>query len=426
MTFIREIKGYEEQRAIKGKWIFLLLLIAFIPQSLYTWKIIENSIMTDFYSRHIGSRLLLQNKSPYFSIGLFDHNENSFNPVNGVTATPLALLLQVPLAKMDYCNAKIIWGIIEELCLFAATFFTCLYPKKLIKQVITIFVTLIFFCYSRNWWAHTASGQYYVVFGLIFSLTTYYYKRFIRLPLLLFPVVALLRPFFALATLPFLFKKIKANARWIFTGISCSLIILLISGTYKLLPDYNRAMNVYASEITGWAKINTKISAIDNGIPVNCVQQNYGFENFRAASLFSLQHYLKLFKISLSSPMVFTLLLLLFLCATLIPIRKTILASTENLLIASFLVFMFSELFTPANRNPYNIIQYIGIVGLVINKTSYPVLIFMIVGLAFNHEFPITFPYQRELGEAIFLCGIYLTLISKKDEKLIFPSPINY
>jgi hypothetical protein len=414
LILAKNLKDLEEKPAIKAKWLFLLLLIAFVPQLLYSWKIVHNSIMTDFYSRFLSTGLLLQNKSPYFSNDFYTESNNLFKPVNGVTATPFALWLQIPLAKMGYCDAKITWWIIEEILLFATTFFTCLSPKKFIKQIITILVALTFFCYSRNWWIHVSSGQYYIVFGFIFSITTYYYKKISLLPLLLFPLSTLLRPFFVLATIPFLLRNFRSKVKWLVTGFAFALITLLISGTYKLMPEYNNAMKVYSSEITGWANENTKKSIIGNSVNDICTGQHVSFKNFNAASLFSLQHYLKLVGISLTSPLIFTSLLFLFLCVVLIPLRKQILSGDENIIIASFLIYMFAELFTPANRHPYNVIQYLGIVGLSFDKANYKIIALMAIGLALNHSFPITFKYQRELGEGIFLVGIYLTLFNKK------------
>lgn len=405
--------------ALKAKWLFLVLFIVFIPQLLYSWNVLQNSMMTDFYSRIIGTRLLVENRSPYF-IEQLDPANHSRNSVNGVTATPVALWLLIPLAKMNYCNAKLTWWLIEETILFATAFFTCLYPAKLLKQIITIIITVIFFCYSRNWWVHVFSGQYYVLFAFAFSVVSYYSNKNKHLPLILFPVAALIRPFFVLATLPWLLKDWKQAGKWLLPAIAFAASFLIISGNNKLLPEYNKAMNVYSYEVTGWSKEKIKTSLNQQLINEDCVKQSRLFESFDAACLFSLQHYLRLFGIIINSPAYFTVLLAAVLTILLLLSYKTIMSNNENLVIFSFLVYMLCELFTPANRNPYNMVQYLGILGLLIHVCHTKPMLLFITGLALNHSLPFSFTYQREIGEAVMLFAIYLQLLQKDQRKVEF------
>ena len=98
---------------------------------------------------------------------------------------------------------------------------------------------------------------------------------------------------------------------------------------------------------------------------------------------------------------------------------KNITTDKDTLLIASFLIYIFTELFTPANRNPYNMIQYLGVMGLVINRASTTSLILLISGLALNHDFPFRFAYQREIGEIFILLSIYLILFKARETKAL-------
>lgn len=203
----------KEKPPLKSIYLFFIIIIIFIPQVLITYNIATESVMTDLHARIIGSRLLEAQRSPYFFCWQAADNANLFNPNNslpdnltGVTTTPFFLWLLQPLAKMNYCNIKCAWWIVEEIFMFATVVLTCLVPNKLGKQLLTIVISAIFFCYSRNWWQHIYSGQYYIVFAFVFALTIWLNKKNKEYTLLIFAVITLIRPFFALATLPYLLK----------------------------------------------------------------------------------------------------------------------------------------------------------------------------------------------------------------------------
>lgn len=415
-----------KEHSIKLTWLLATLIIIFIPHLVISYRLLDETMMQDLHSRIIGSRLMEAGRSAYFFKWHNGDDTQLFNPniampfgLNGVTATPFFLWIQKPLDGFSYCQIKLIWWSMEEILLFATLVLTCIVPKKLGGQFVAIIVSSVFFCYSRNWWQHICSGQYYILFAFIFALMVFLFQRNKQIALIAFPVVVLIRPLFALASLPWLIKDTGKNFKQLIIGGVLAMLLLLLSGTFKNVPEYSKAMKLYSSEITGWN--NQQLRGLVSNQPQvmeDCVSETNVKDRFGAGCLFSVQHYLKLFRIKISEPLFFTAMLCLFIVAFfLVTGYKNITAEVDTVLIASFLIYIFSELFTPANRNPYNMIQYLGVMGLVINRASLITLSLLVSGLALNHDFPFRFTYQREIGEIFILLSIYLILLKARGNK---------
>lgn len=377
--------------------------------------------MTDLESRIVGSRLLEQGRSPYFyhwiqsnSIKFLDPNISLPYNLNGVTTTPLFLWLQQPLSNLNYCHIKFLWWVIEDVLLFATILLTCMLPVTFGRQLLTIVLSSIFFCYSRNWWQHIYSGQYYILFAFVFALTAWIEKNKKSAALFIFPIITLIRPFFSLAVLPWILKRTSIRIKYLVSGFVVAMLLLFLSGTIDLLPEYNKAMKLYNEEVIGWQQTETpKDPHIRLTKMEDCVTKVETMRTFGGGCLFPIQHYLKLFNFRSANPFLFSGLLCLFLfCFIWMTGYQRITATTENLLLTSFLIYIFCELFTPANRNPYNMIEYLGVLGLVINSAKRSSLWLLITGLALNHDLPFRFSYQREIGEIFILLSVYLVLFT--------------
>lgn len=375
--------------------------------------------MTDLYTRITGSRLLIKGQSPYFYIG--DHtvisSDTTVNSVNGVTATPFLLWLQQPLVKLNYCDIKTTWWIFEESLLLATLILTCLVPTDLFRQLLTLITASVFFCYSRNWYQHIYSGQYYIIFAFIVSLAVLLSRKKSAVPLVVFPLLSLVRPFFLLAVLPWLLQKSKINSRlpYLLAGIVVSVVFAFASPTMKLISGYSRAMSIYSKEEVGLAQIESFSRNVNASAKMEaCVVAAERVMPYRAGCLYPVQHYLQLLHVRLTNPLIFAAILLL---AIMVFIKITgydsITQTNETLLLASFIIYVLAELFTPANRNPYNLIQYLGVLGLLINRGNALSITLLLTGLALNHDFPFRFAYQREAGELLMLISIYALFFIK-------------
>ena len=411
-----------------GKWwLFIILVIIFIPHIFISYGLIDESVMSDLHGRVIGSRLLEAKRPCYFfewkagdDPKLFDPNISFAYGLNGVTVTPFMLWLQLPLMQKSFCEIKFWWWVLEELLLFATLLFTWFISENRLKQIFTILLSCFFFCYSRNWWLHIYNGQYYILFGYFFSLSAYLQRRNGSVALFAYPFAILLRPFFIISIIPLLIKHFSSGIRWLFLGSLISLLLFIGSGTYRHIPEYTKAMGLYSSEVTGWSNIAVKSTETDKPIILEkCVMKITTAKDFGAGCLFAVQHYFKLFGVVISNPYFFSTLLILVLIFVLwlSGINKSM--DNDILLLISFLLYIVCELFTPANRNPYNMIQYLGILGLFVNRASGFTLSLFTIGLLFNHDFPFRFQYQRELGEGLILLSIFLVILSS-NKKLIF------
>lgn len=399
-------------------------MILFVPHLYVSYRCYLETLMPDLHLRIIGSRLLDINHSPYFfqwkpgnNVRLFNPNSFLPNGLNGATATPVVLWLQLPLSRLGYCDIKFTWWMVQEMFLFGTLFFTCFIPSKFLKQVATIVIATVFFCNSRNWWLHVYNGQYYVLFGFLFSLTACLgiKKQHKHTALLLFPSAALLRPFFVLAMLPWLINSFKKKSTTLLIGGTICIGFLLVSGTFSLWSDYSKAMQIYSTDIVGGTGIKVGSDhRFDTVATEGCVYRTAIFTSPKiagAGALFSLQHYLNLFGVKKSDPIFFTGLLCIGIIMLLILTkRKNIIADEGSMLLTAFMIYLFSELFTPAYRNPYNLIQYLGIVGVFVHKANWRTILLAVTGLALNHDFPFRFIYQREIGEALLLVAIYSSI----------------
>jgi hypothetical protein len=420
------INAYSNKPVMDGRWLFIILLGLFIPHMYVSYGYMQESMMQDLHSRIVGTRLMQQDHSPYFfqwqqgmDARLLNPNISLPHQLSGVTATPFFLWLQKSFAHWDYCSIKWLWWVMQEVLLLTTFFLTCLVASTRIRQVMTIIIGIVFFCYSRNWWLHIHSGQYYILFSFSFALIAFLLHRNKNVIIFLFPVLALTRPFFIVAALPWLFKNFKKNIKLLLIGGIISVALFFVSGSYRHMQSYTAAMKLYSTEITGWNGIQYATPVLPPGqVLEDCVVKNETGSRFNAGSLFSIQHYFKLFNIQFQNSIKYSLLLFFFLCIFFIITGKSIMEKdVYHLLLVSFFIFMVTELFTPANRNPYNMIQYLGIMGVLLRRITIVPFILLVTGLALNHDIPFRFLYQREIGEALVLISIFLVILNNRDKR---------
>lgn len=384
--------------------------------------------MPDLHMRIVGARLYEAGRSPYFytwdgveDFRFYDPNVNLVYNLNGVTITPAMLWILQPLSRLSYCNITLTWWVLEEVFLFATLVFTCLMPSTFRKQIITITIAGVFFLYSRNWWFHVYNGQYYVFFAFVYSLTGFLYikRNNVNFPLLVLPVIALVRPYLIVAAFPFFLKDFKKKI--LPFGIACiaTLFISYMTGSKENYRDYFRAMKIYNMDNVRDSSDNIVTHYNTDSITrETCYGKMSNFNPVRATgagALSSIQHYLNLFKIKWSNPWIFAGILLSGMAIMMLLSRLFSMSLTkENLFLFSFLIYIWCELCTPAYRNPYNMVQYLGVIGVFINKSNVLLITIVIISLLINHDIPIRIDYQREGGEAMILLAMFISLLYRK------------
>jgi hypothetical protein len=421
--------------ALKSKYIFIITTLLFITHCIWSYQLQIAYPMSDLHYRIIGSRLLHSNLSPYFyqwHIGdnILFYDKNMFLPdgVNGVTVTPFLLWLHNPLASLDFCTAKFYWWMIDELFFFGTLFFTGLLANKLLPQLLSIVIFVFFYCFSNLWIFSIWVGQCYIVYAFIFSLASWLMikQKNEKIIYYLFPFAILIRPFFSLAFVPFLLSNFLKNKIHFVAGVFISFLFFIFSGSWKVLPEYSKAMTIYAKEQLQW-KPNNRQKQNDVNINYDCVSTNNANTSIKGnAGLYSLQHYLQIKGYPIAAQLFYMIILIVLLAVFLLAHRNKIFASSENLIMASFLIYMLCELLAPAIRQGYNLIQYAGIIGVIFYCNKRMSITLLIAGIIMNSQLSRYWGYAAEAGEILILLSLYscLVLKSKKQSAEYSNNPI--
>jgi hypothetical protein len=405
--------------------VFLLLVAFFIPHWISSYHYIQISIGPDLLLRTMGSRLLEAGKPIYQYKWQVGDPISWLNPyrdtrvgLNGVVSTPFLLWLLKPLANLDYCTIRMIWGFVQEALLFLTAWFCCITIQSKRSQLIFISVAVIFFVYERNWRLNVYNGQMYIVYAFIFSLSGYLYSRNKSGEgiMSLLTIVSTIRPFFITAIIPF-FKWKKRHLVYLTSAAAITLILVFNATSINEWKQYNSAMKMYAREETGNLTIDTISPAFYRQYADACtINSEKSFATFGAGCLYSLQHYLKVFHISIDDTRVYKLILLFILLGALYTaFKKDWLQDSGKQLLLSFLFYQLCELITPASRNPYNMIQWLPAVAWLIGRADKQVLVLLIIALCLNHDIPFRFKYEREIGELFMFLALELCLLAKNE-----------
>jgi uncharacterized membrane protein len=205
-------------------------------------------------------------------------------------------------------------------------------------------------------------------------------------------------------------------------GIIISLTIVAIAGSLNLWKNYALAMKAYSTEIVNWGTMATQNNPIIAKVPLEeCLGSMSNFKKplaEGAGSLFSLQHYLSLLNIKWTNTNIFSAILIVsIILFVVITSVKRITANHHAVVLSSFVLYMMCEFLTPADRNPYMLIEHFGIIGVLFAVAKHRVIFLAVLGLALNHDLPFRFAYQRETGEAIFILAVYLAIFFQTKQK---------
>lgn len=419
------IKKLQEQPALSKGLLFVILIALFIPHWIYFYHNINNSIGPDLLLRTIGSRLQEAGKpiyeykwKPGDPPGWLNPYEDTRIGLNGVVSTPFLLWLFQPLAQLNYCNVRIIWDYTQEVFLFSTVWFCCWAFRQLFLQLAFIAVAALFFLYGRNWLLNLYNGQMYIIYAFVFALSGYVIKKYKNhsLILALYPLITLIRPFFATAIIPIL----KTKKRYLLCVAASTAFTLIITTTTTAPGEWNQyknAMKLYAKEQTGELAIGTTSPRLYWQYADSCTKTSEAaFKIFGAGCLYSLQHYLYLLGFPVSNLLVFQVILAMsFLIVLFVAYKKNWLKDVDKQLLLSFLFYQLCELITPASRNPYTMIQWIAPVAWLIASGNKPAIWLVVAGLCLNHDIPFRFKYEREIGEALLFVAVIVFLFRKNN-----------
>jgi hypothetical protein len=251
----------------------------------------------------------------------------------------------------------------------------------------------------------------YVLYAFVFSLSCFIYRRGKALPLYFYPVMALIRPFFSIALLPFCSFSKKVMLRLI-AGGGIALLLVLMAGHFNSYSEYSQAMKVYGKQWSNEQVIypEKQLYAAVLPVPEECNNRLTSFPDFGNSCLFSVQQYLSRLHIYTSNTALFVGLLLLFSAGIIwwsggfALLQK----DKDKQLAASLLIYFLAEICTPASRSPYGVVQHLGILAIISNRFNTRLLLLYIAGLCLNHDLPLRLPFIRGIGEALMLLSILI------------------
>jgi hypothetical protein len=407
----------------KNLAIYLVYIIAFsfsLQNYQYTFN---NSTSIDMLYRVVGSRLMVDGKSPYYDkwqagkpdAARFYHPIPRYSQkINGVTVTPAILWMNSAFANENFCRTRNIWFNIQIGALFLCGLIMLISFRNFWQKLIALVAFVAFFVFSRNFYLHLHSAQVYVFYALIFCglfllLKSKVDRKYFYIGLLI-TLSIWLKPFFVVLFLPFLFRKNLEVFKGTLVMGSILLVHTAIFDHWELWKEYLSAMPEYAMDISLAKRADfMQIHEPSFDVPSCIYPMRYPDElPLTASSLRSVQYYLSRLGIDITNTKWFALTALLLTGIFSFITRKRN-QSAEQLLATMFLLYFTLELFTPTLRFGYYLVQWAAVSVIILssyknNKLSAGL---MLIGLVINNGyFPFPDEYEGSVGEALMLLGL--------------------
>jgi hypothetical protein len=406
---------------------FLVIAIIFsIFVFIEAIRYLKRNDAVDLGFRITGTRLLVNNKSPYLYFWKEGDNPKFYNryeprqgSVNRVTVPPSVLILTIPFASLETTTIKWIWMFLSYGLALGSIFLFYKLSEDRFKNIILAF-SVFFFLGSMSWLLHIERGQVYVVYLFMLSLIFYCFKKEkIILALGVLCLLVWMRAPFIFFFLPFLssLKKPK-TILWLF-------LYLLILGSITLLFSSSQNWQDYFFAMTEWSKVQViqpELFSDSTSDAWKYIAENIKDERDYIISNSSIQY---LFQYHLKIGLFKTELLIFFIVSTffiVVPIQKVLRKNnTETLFLAAFLIYISFELFIPAPRYNYNFIQWMFPLLLLFvsdNEIKPYQWMLIILGLLINMGLFIYIPRAMIMGESLLFLTIWLVLLRKKSEMI--------
>lgn len=391
-------------------FIMVVLLLGSTAKSLY--YTLQNG-GCDLRTRVVGARLLSTSESPYFykwkpgdPEQLLDPNDKPDRVVNGVSSAPGALYVQALFNRLEYPAIRIAWMVVHYLlAAYILGFFLCTKDVSYKRKLGAAGISSVFFLCTAIWFYNIERGQIYILFAFFFCLLYQLYAapkpwaHFLAGILLIFAVFC--RPTFAVVGIPFLMVR----NRWLLAGLLAGALPLAVHVLtyYDLWKDYQEAMNIYTGFRDGTPAFAHNFSTSFPSSIEGATNLGYIKTDFIVGRIAPLANHLW----QLGLPGVFYILSytgVALLCLLLF--RKDIRAKDPaTVVLLGFLLYITAEYLVPAPRGPYNVIEWIVPVLLLLqgNRLSLPHLVVLMAGLCLMVGFPFTLPYSGELGELLLV-----------------------
>lgn len=218
------------------------------------WRLVTTGGSIDYRNRITGARVMERGMDPFHykwhsgaEPELCDPFNNLAMKVSLTTVTPTALLLMLPVAKLPYGDAQVLWLVIEWLCLLGigVLWWRLLEPgwKRWVWAAL-----IAGFSHTLAWKQHVDRGQIYILLGLLLVLwVTLVKERRSHWAGVVAGLLLCLRPPVLLVLLPFI--GLRDRAQWRAALVSAGVFALLpMAFRGNIWPDYLKGMQ-------GWSEL---------------------------------------------------------------------------------------------------------------------------------------------------------------------------
>ena len=193
--------------------------------------------------------------------------------------------------------------------------------------------------------------------------------------------------------------------------MGCILIVhTAVFDHWKLWREYVSAMPEYALDLSLSDKSDfLQVHPPDFNVPSCVFPMKYPDAlPLTASSLRSVQFYMMKAGIVLTNTKLFALAALMI-TAIICLIKRKRVQSAEQLLAMMFLLYLIAELFTPALRFGYYLVQWATVSVIILSnyRTNKLSAALMLMGLLINNGYlPFPDEYEGSIGEALMLLGL--------------------
>ncbi len=402
----------------------------------------------DMRNRIVGSRILKDGGSPYFSIWkegdtvrYYDTYIAPNSVMSAATSTPFFHHVNSLIADLPQYQFNIIWMVLEYFFITACLLLAILaMPAPRSRNIIYLLAGItILFTYTVGWRIHVHTGQNYIVVPLL-AMACYYamVQKTNGLHLLLFGVAAcslvLVRPITILIFLPHLLY-LKNYYKWF-----CSAAILMLAYVVFVLSNPVQKRNwidYFKSVQTGIAVHQQLMPPVPpvsyNPVPIRSFEGiNFDTEGNResvsavnagaeTSNFFILYNTLTGRKLSVRAMTITGLTICIILLLPLYFIRKKGLPfSLMPLFILGFLIYNTYEFFTPVARMSYHWVQFLFpllLTALFIKRFYLIPVLFLVAGFYLNITVLPAVKMEHSIGEFLIVIAmlylVYRELVMK-------------
>lgn len=391
----------------------------------------------DMRNRIVGSRIMKDGGSPYFSIwkeGDTVRYYDTYVAPNAVmspaTSTPFFHYVNGLIADLPQYQFNSIWLLLEYVALAACLLLAMLTtPAPRSRKIFYLLAGItIFFTYTVGWRIHVHTGQNYIFVPLL-AMACYYavMQKMNWLHLLLFGVAAcslvLVRPIAVLFLLPHLFY-LKSYYKWF---CSAAILMLVYVGFVFSNPVQKTNWSDYFKSVQTGIALHQQLLPPVKAVPYNPApirsfeginfdtegneklggKINAGAEN---SNFFILYNELTGRKLSVAAMTITGLLTCIVMLVPLwLAVKKKLAFSAIQLFVVGFLIYNAYEFFTPVTRLSYHWVQFLFpllLMAIMMRRLYIIPVTFLITGFCLNIAVLPSVKMEHSIGEFLIVSAM--------------------